>query len=236
MSPRTVAHTVDWTALRLVSADASEAGGLRERHKRATRQQLIDTATELCLDRGFDAVTVTEIAKACEVSPATVFNYFPTKESLILDVPDGLIDALRAALADPALTPLAGMLQILAGELDNLISWLEAQHDKVWAAGAVQRFEAMVRNNPSLHSHYLNMLHRMSIAACEALALRTGADPQDPEPRIAATALLGLWPVQVGASCRFLDGSRTPDQLREAVTAEVRRAAELLQAGLGALG
>jgi AcrR family transcriptional regulator len=165
-----------------------------------------------------------------------VFNYFPTKESLILDVPDGLIDDLRAALADPANTPLEAMLQILAGELDNLISWSGAQHDRVWAAGAVQRFEAMVRDNPSLHSHYRGMLHRMTVAAREVLARRTGMDPQDPEPQIAATALLGLWPVQVNASYRLLDGIRTPDQLREAVTAEVHRAADLLQAGLSALG
>jgi len=229
-------HTVDWTALRVASTDASEATGLRERRKRATRQQLIDTATELCLERGFDAVTVTEIAKACDVSPATVFNYFPTKESLILDVPDGLIDALRAALADPESTPLEAMLQILAGELDNLIAWLDAQHDKVWAAAAVRRFEAMVRDTPSLHAHYRNMLHRMSIAACEVLALRTGTDPQAPEPQIAATALLGLWPIQVNASYRLLDGTRTPEQLREAVTAEVQRAARLLQTGLNTFG
>ena len=56
-------HTVDWTTLRVASADASEATGLRERRKRATRNQLIDTATAMCLERGFDSVTVTQIAK-----------------------------------------------------------------------------------------------------------------------------------------------------------------------------
>ena len=230
-------HTVDWTALRVASAaDAAEATGLRERRKRATRQQLIDTATEMCLEQGFDAVTVAQIAKACGVSPATVFNYFPTKESLILDVPQGLIEALRTALADPATTPIQAMLKILDGELNNLITWLNAQPDKAGAAAAVQRFEAMVRDNPSLHAHHRDMLHRMSTAACEALARRTGVDPQAPEPQIAATALLGLWPIQVNATCRLLDGIRTPEQLRKKVTAEVRRAAELLQAGLGTFG
>ena len=81
------------------------------------------------------------------------------------------------------------MLQILAGELDNLISWLDTQHDKRWAAGAVQRFEAMVRDNPSLQAHYRSMLHRMTVAACDVLARRTGMDPQDPEPQIAARAI-----------------------------------------------
>jgi AcrR family transcriptional regulator len=225
-------HTVDWTALRFASTESPEATGLRERRKRATRQQLIDTATELCLERGFDAVTVVQIAKVCGVSPTTVFNYFPTKESLILDVPEELLDALRTALADASTAPIEAMLRILAGELNNLVSWLDAQHDKAQAAAAVQRFEAMVRDTPSLNAHYRDMLHRMSIAAGEALAHRTDADPQAPEPQIAATALLGLWPIQVNASCRLLDGIRTPEQLRKAVTAEVHRAAELLQAGL----
>jgi AcrR family transcriptional regulator len=228
-------HTVDWTALRAPSVDASEPTGLRERRKRATRQLLIDTATQMCLERGFDAVTVAEIAAACGVSPATVFNYFPTKESLILDLPDALIDALRTALADPRSTPVEAMLRILAGELDNLVSWLNAQHDGAWAAEAVQQFEAMVRDTPSLQAHYRDMLHRMTVAACEVLARRAGLKPQDPEPQITAIALLGLWPVQVNASCRLLDGIRTPDQVRDEVIAEVHRAARLLEAGLTVL-
>lgn len=227
-------HTVDWAALRAPVTGAPEARGLRESRKRATRQSLIDTATQMFIDRGFDAVTVVEIADACGVSPTTVFNYFPTKESLILDLPDALLDRLRSALAAPGTTPLQAMLQILAGELDNLISWLDAQDDKAWAAEAVQRFEAMVRDTPALQAHHRNMLQRMTTAACEVLAERAGLDARDPEPQIAATALLGLWPVQVNASCRLLDRSRTPAQVRDAVTAEVQRAAHLLENGLAA--
>lgn len=226
-------HTVDWSALR-VPGDA-DAAGLRERRKRATRQALIDAATTLCLERGFDAVTVTEIAEAAGVSPATAFNYFPTKESLILDVPDALLKSLHQALADAETPPVHAMLQVLAGELDNLISWLEAQQDRVWAFEAVQRFEAMVRDTPGLQAHYRNMLNRMATVACQALAYRSGADPQDPEPQIAAVALLGLWPVQVDASCRALESAETAQQVREVVTEQVRRAARVLEVGLATL-
>jgi AcrR family transcriptional regulator len=52
------------------------------------------------LERGFEAVPVAEIAKACDVSEKTVFNYFPTKESLVLDRWDNTAKALRAGLAD----------------------------------------------------------------------------------------------------------------------------------------
>ena len=54
----------------------------------------------------------------------------------------------------------------------------------------------------------------------------------DPEPQIAATALLGLWAIQFRSLGRHLDGARTPAQINEAVTADVRRAAELIDAGL----
>ena len=77
--------TPEWPVPPATAAGAPEAAGLRERKKRLMRQQLSDTATRMFLDRGFAAVRVTEIAEACGVSEKTVFNYFPTKESLILD-------------------------------------------------------------------------------------------------------------------------------------------------------
>ncbi|MEY9929727.1 AcrR family transcriptional regulator [Catenulispora sp. GP43] len=227
-------HTVDWSALRAPGAEARPVAGRRERRKLATRQLLVDTAVEMFLERGFDAVTVVEIARVCGVSPTTVFNHFPTKESLVLDLPADRLAELRAGLADPGTTPVEAMVRILAGELDNLIAWLEAQDDQVWAAAAVQRFEAMVRDTPALRAHHRNMLARMTDTACEALAARVGLTPADPEPQIAATALVGLWSVQVNSSCAHLNGQRNPAQVRDEVTAEVRRAAQLLATGLAA--
>ena len=65
-------------------------GQLRESKKRETRQRISDVATELVFARGFDAVTVDEIALAAKVSKMTVFNYFARKEELILDREDDL--------------------------------------------------------------------------------------------------------------------------------------------------
>ncbi len=64
--------------LQLVAAEV----GLRERKKQQTRELITDTAHRLFSDRGFDAVTVAEVARAANVSEVTVFNYFPTKEDL----------------------------------------------------------------------------------------------------------------------------------------------------------
>src|ERR1700709_839709 len=56
--------------------------GLRERKKRVAREAIAATARRLFAERGFDAVTVSQVAAAAEVSEKTVFNYFPTKEDL----------------------------------------------------------------------------------------------------------------------------------------------------------
>src|SRR5262252_1457865 len=56
--------------------------GLRERKKRQTRQLIFDSARRLFEERGFERVSVAEVARAADVSEVTVFNYFPTKEDL----------------------------------------------------------------------------------------------------------------------------------------------------------
>lgn len=58
--------------------------GLRERQKTARRRAISDTATTLFLERGFDAVTMADVAEAAGVSIKTIFNYFGSKEELFL--------------------------------------------------------------------------------------------------------------------------------------------------------
>ncbi|MEV5977140.1 TetR/AcrR family transcriptional regulator [Streptomyces sp. NPDC052114] len=68
--------------------------GLRERKKRQTKQRISDVATGLFLERGFNAVTIAEIAEAADVSVNTVYNYFPAKEDLFLDRGGDIVDRL----------------------------------------------------------------------------------------------------------------------------------------------
>src|ERR1700722_6640596 len=103
-------RTVDWTAPR---SETPEAEGLRERKKRLMRQQLTDAATEMFIERGFDGFRVTDVAEACGVSEKTVFNYFPTKESLVLDRLDATIASLKNGLTQPGTEPVQAVLRIL---------------------------------------------------------------------------------------------------------------------------
>src|SRR5271169_3469768 len=79
----------------------------RSRKRLATRQVISDTATHLFIERGFDQVTVDEIAAAADVGRMTVFNHFPRKEDMFFDRDEEARAALRAALRerDPAVSP-----------------------------------------------------------------------------------------------------------------------------------
>jgi len=228
----TSARAAGWAGAGPPGIEAPQAEGLRGRKKRLMRQQLSDTATRMFLERGFDAVRVSEIAEACGVSEKTVFNYFPTKEALILDRLDATVAALRTGLADPGVSPVEAALRILDAELGAMTSWLAAQDDPVQAGASIRRFGALIQAAPSLRAHQSDMMDQFVAVAAAALAGRAAMSPDDPEPRIAATALLGLWRVQFQALGKYLDGTRTPAQLHQAVSADVHRAARLIDDGL----
>ena len=214
----------------------SPSEGLRERKKRLTRQQLSDVATAMFLERGFDAVRVAEVAAACGVSEKTVFNYFPTKEALVLDRLETTLESLRTGLAAPAVPPVQAALAILDRELSGMTGWLAAQDDPGRAGQAIRRFGDLIRATPSLRAYQADMMDQFTSIAAEVLAARTGANADDPEPRVAARALLGLWHVQADSLRKHLDGGYPPTRLQEMVTTDVRRAARLIEAGLRTFG
>jgi AcrR family transcriptional regulator len=222
-------QTLGWTA---PDAPAPPGEGLRERKKRLMRQQLSDTATRMFLDRGFDAVRVAEVAEACGVSEKTVFNYFPTKESLVLDRLEATMASLRTWLADAAVPPVQAALAILDRELAGMTGWLAGQDDPGQAAQAIRRFGDLIRVTPSLRAYQSDMMGQFVSVAAEILATRAGMSADDPEPQIAARALLGLWHIQAESLRKHLGGSPAPGRIHELVSADVRRAARLIETGL----
>jgi AcrR family transcriptional regulator len=222
---------VDWTA---GQAGPASAEGLRERKKRLMRKQLSDTATAMFLERGFDAVRVAEVAEACGVSEKTVFNYFPVKEALVMDRLEATLAALRTGLADVALSPVQAALLILDRELAGLTGWLSGQEEPSQARQAIRRFGDLIRATPALRAYQADMLERSAAVATEVLAARAGMALDDPEPQIAARALLGLWRVQADSLRKYLEQAPSSARLRELVTADVRRAAQLIDTGLRA--
>ncbi|WP_320673194.1 TetR/AcrR family transcriptional regulator [Patulibacter defluvii] len=207
---------------------ATPGEGLRERKKRQTRQQISDTATFMFMERGFDEVRIAEVAAEAGVSEKTVYNYFPTKESLVLDRADEMIERLRQALAERPkdVSPTEAVLGVIEREAERYLVI-----DPVAIAMMIE-FGRMVERTPALQAAIRDLTAKLVDVATEALAESAQVDPRDPEPRIAAKALVGLWEIHSEASRRRLTDGTPPERLRETLLNDTRRAARLLETGL----
>lgn len=217
---------------------ASVSEGLRERKKRRTRQQISDTATRMFLDNGFDEVRVADVAAACGVSEKTVYNYFPTKESLLFDREPDMIDAVRRSLGPhaPPGSPVDALAEELVQEIDRMVDGWADLPKSISPSSVLHRFHELIENSPSLRAAYRDMADRIAQVAAEELAARAGLDPMEPEPQIAATAICALWGVMFRGLEKHATESGTLDGVREGASAEVRRAARLIDTGLWSFG
>ncbi|MER5491188.1 TetR/AcrR family transcriptional regulator [Streptomyces sp. NPDC002454] len=155
--------------------------GLRERKKRRTRQHISDTATGLFLERGFDAVTIAEIAEAAEVSVNTVYNYFPTKEDLFLDRAPELVDRLAGWVRGrlPGESAARAVLRQLRSEV-------EAVSPRVGLAEGYDRFLVVVEDAAGLRARLQEVDQETLTSLERTLRAETGAAPGDRLPGLMA--------------------------------------------------
>lgn len=205
--------------------------GLRERKKRLTRQLLSDTATQMFVTRGFDEVTIADIAAACGVSEKTVWNYFPAKETLLLDVEDATADAIRREIGQGG-SPVEAMLRVLDLDLQQVTDYLVV--DPPAATFMIRRFKELVDSVPSLGSYHRDMMDRLIDVTADAVADRLGTTTDGPETQITATSLVGMFRVQQRAIGRLANGVTGPHELQQRVRSEVRRAATVIERGVQA--
>jgi hypothetical protein len=151
-----------------------------------------------------------------------------------MDRLEATLAALRTGLADAAVSPVQAARLILDGELAGLTGWLAGQPDASQMRQGIRRFGDLIRSTPALRAYQADMMEGSVVVATEVLAARAGMTPDDPEPQIAARALLGLRRVQADSLRRHLEQAATPARLHELITADVRRAAQLIDNGLRA--
>src|SRR5450631_4304296 len=101
--------------------------------------------------------------------------------------------SIRTGLADPGVSPVEATLRILTDELAGMTSALDVMPDPAQAITMFQRVGTLMQSTPSLRAHQSDVLDQLIAVAADVLAERAGVSPQDPEPQIAAIALLGLW-------------------------------------------
>jgi AcrR family transcriptional regulator len=197
--------------------------GLRESKKLHTRQQIADEAMRLFVTRGFDHVTVAEVAAAANVSQKTVFNYFPTKEDLFFDeVPKreaAIVEAISGR--EPGESILAALRRLQLRECPRLCS------------PGFATFARIIEESTALQAKELEVMAHFAQVIADAIQRELGVDERD--ARISAGLLVSVHrQVFRGARRQALAGKHGPAAVRR-LRADLERAYELLEHGLGNL-
>ncbi|MCE4941967.1 TetR/AcrR family transcriptional regulator [Streptomyces noursei] len=158
--------------------------GLRERKKRQTRQRISEVALALFVARGFDKVTIAEVAAAADVSVNTLYNYFAAKEDLVLP-PD---EASPQRLADIVRDRRPGESAARA-VLDRLRDELRRRDRKVGLTAGFGPVFEMMRAAPTLTARLEDLGRQMTDALVTVLTEETGAAPGDQTPRVVASQI-----------------------------------------------
>jgi AcrR family transcriptional regulator len=181
----------------------AEPAGRRERKKAATRRALEAAALRLVAERGFDNVTVEDIADGADVSKRTFFNYFASKEQAVLGREPVTPDSIRQAVAvRPAGEPPLRVLEAVLGEL----AAQDAGHRSDWV---VRR--RMIRSDPRLLAASVAAWTELERTLVEAISERLGGDPErDLYPALLVSASIGA---VRAATLRWRTGERDLGEL-----------------------
>jgi AcrR family transcriptional regulator len=198
--------------------------GLRERRKQEARRTISGVAMALFEARGFDEVTISQVAEAAGVSKMTVTNYFPRKEDLVFDRAEEIISSLADAVAARA-----------PGE--SLLGAVRRDYAERIAAGdatlgvPTPGFARMVGGSHALTSRRREIADLTEQALADAIAAETGAD--DPQQRIVAAQLASVYRVLFAEGARRVLAGQPRDEISRALAADACRAFDLLEPSLG---
>ncbi|WP_068061313.1 TetR family transcriptional regulator [Nocardia xishanensis] len=199
--------------------------GLRARKKQQTRENISHQATLLFLERGFDKVTIAEVAAAADVAKMTVTNYFPRKEDLALDLGEVFVDQLARIVRErePGESALAALRR----------AYLAAAADRDPVVGfSGPEFARMIAESPALTARLREFHDDREAALASTLAAETGAAPDDITPRVAAAQLGGVHRVLFEETVRRTLAGESNDEIAGALTEYIRVAFDALEPGL----
>ena len=166
--------------------------GLRERKKRATRASIHEGAMRLFADQGFHGTTIDEIAETADVSRATVFSYFPTKEEIVFGDTSSAIHALAAGLGER--DDGHGTIAVVQAWLGELTGWLEPE---------VALRLRLVREEPAVAARRLSILAEIERVIADAFERELGPDRQLAARLAAASMMAALRVIEETAAARM---------------------------------
>jgi AcrR family transcriptional regulator len=208
---------------------ASELG-LRERKKEQTRQHIAETARRLFFERGFDAVTVAEVAREADVSVGTVFNYFPTKEDLFYSgmevFEEQLIDAVRDRPAGESV--LAAFRRVVLEGIPRL--------SKDETAEIIASAARIVGSSRSLQARERELVARYTAELATLIAEETRRSADDVEASAVAAALMGAQRALVTYVHGSVAAGLRGPKLASGARGQAKRAFARLEQGLAEYG
>lgn len=200
--------------------------GLRERKKQQTRQAIRDAAMRLFLERGFELVSVAEVARTADVSEQTVFNYFPTKEDLVYERMGTFEDELLTAVRErpQGETPLRAFARFILDRSDRAASGEGRRR--------VADLARLVNASPSLMAREQQIVATYTDALAALLAEETGASLDGIEPRMAAEAMMAFHRSLIDFARRRALSRKSSTSYASEIRAAGEQALALLEGGL----
>jgi AcrR family transcriptional regulator len=155
--------------------------GLRERKKQRTREQIVERALALFDERGFEHVTIADIAAAADIAPRTFFAYFPSKEAVVFHDFDAVFDSLKRRVDErpEGETTMAALRAFVADTF--------AAMDPDDPAERCRR--RVIAESPALQEHDRRLIGRLETALAAGLARDLGVEPDALRARMVAAAL-----------------------------------------------
>jgi len=203
--------------------------GLRERKKQQTRLAISDIATRLFIARGFDQVTLAEVAAAADVSVNTIFNYFATKEELFFDRGDDVAEEPSRIVRErrPGESVIDAIRRVYVKAIKESSGFFQPH---------IKPFVATIEASAALRLRERAVYDEGEQRLVQTLIAEVGTRAGDPTPRVVAALITGIqWMLFQEFRVRLLrDEPET--KIRAALLRTAERAFDLLESGFASFG
>jgi AcrR family transcriptional regulator len=159
---------------------STEELGLRERKKQRTRELIIERALALFDERGFEHVTIADIAAAADIAPRTFFSYFPSKDAVVYHDFEAYFATMEAQMRERAggATALDVLRDFVAGVVERMDLGDPAEQCR----------RRVISASPALQQHDRELIGRFERLLADEMARDLGVDPDSPRAQVAAAA------------------------------------------------